>query len=361
MPDNQLTGQMDAAVFYGGHDIRVESLAIPEPAPGEVLVRVRAAGICGSDVLAYRGLGPWQHSASAPGQDGHELAGEIAALGPGVTGLAIGQRVGVEPLHLIACGACAFCRAGRAHLCRQRGLRDGVHVTSRGFAGYDTCPASRVHQLPDSVSLQAAAILDCYACAVHTLNVVNVANGATAVILGSGTMGLTTGQVARAYGLRVLLTGTNRKVLQLALDSGAADQVALLGADDPAAMVAELTGGLGADVVVDAVAIPEVTLRQAAELVAPGGAICVLGVFTASPRLDPHLAYVKEVSIHWSNSYAAFQGLSEYGLALELLASGRVDADPLITHTFALADIGAAFVAADDKDNSLAMKVLVIP
>jgi 2-desacetyl-2-hydroxyethyl bacteriochlorophyllide A dehydrogenase len=350
-----------AAVLYGGKDIRVETLPVPRPGPGEVLVRVRAAGICGSDVLAYRGQGPWQHSATSPGQDGHELAGEIAAMGPGVTGLAVGDRVGVEPLHLLACGQCRFCRSDRAHLCQQRGLRNGVHVTSHGFSEYDTCPASRAHRLPDNVSIDAAAILDCYACAVHTLNLVDIPAGATVVVLGSGTMGLTTGQVARARGLRVLLTGTNRQVLRLALDSGAADEVALVGTDDPAAMVATLTGGAGADVVVDAIAIPAVTMQQAAELVAPGGTIVVLGVFTSAPLLDPHLAYVREVSIRWSNSYDSFRGRSEYDLALELLASGLIDADRLITHRFGLADIGAAFVAADDKDSSHAMKVLVIP
>ncbi|MFC6081218.1 zinc-dependent alcohol dehydrogenase [Sphaerisporangium aureirubrum] len=357
----EIPGTMSAAVFHGGRDIRVETVPVPRPGPGEVLVRVRAAGICGSDVLAFRGLGPWQHSAEAPGRDGHELAGEVAALGDGVTGLAVGQRVAVEPKHLISCGTCPRCVAGRTHLCARRGYVGDRHVTSQGFAEYDVCPAERAHPLPDHVSAEAGAILDCYACGVHTLHLVDVPTGGVAVVLGAGTMGLTMGQVARAGGLRVVLTGTTRESLDLALKAGAADEVALVGADDPAAIVDRLTGGRGADLVVDAVAIPQVTLQQSVELIAPGGTVCVLGVHPTPPRLDPHLAYVKEVAVRWSNSYGSHQGRSEYAMALELVAGGRVAADPLITHRHPLDRILDAFAAADEKDASLAMKVMVQP
>lgn len=238
-------------------------------------------------------------------------------------------------------------------------------MTSEGFAEYDLCPAERAHPLPGHVSLGAGAILDCYACGVHTYNLVETAlaetPGGVMVILGAGTMGLTMGQVARSHGLRVLLTGTSRESLDLALRAGAADEVVLVGSEDPAEAVAALTEGRGADVVVDAVAIPQVTLQQAVELVTPGGQVCVLGVFATPPRLDPHLAYVKEVSLHWSNSYGTHRGGSEYVTALELVASGAVAADPLITHRFPLERIREAFVAADEKDASLAMKVIIQP
>ncbi|GAA1008481.1 alcohol dehydrogenase [Acrocarpospora pleiomorpha] len=350
-----------AAVFYGGRDIRVETLPIPEPGAGEVLIRVGAAGICGSDVLAFRGLGPWQHSADKPGRDGHELAGEVAALGAGVTGLAVGQRVAVEPKHLIHCGVCPACEAGRTHLCQRRGYVGDTHVTSEGFAEYDLCPAERAHPLPDHVSLAAGAILDCYACGVHTYNLVETPPGSTAVILGAGTMGLTMGQVARSHGLKVLLTGMSRESLDLAIKAGAADEVVLVGAEDVAGATAEFTQGRGADLVVDAVAIPEITLQQSVELVTPGGQVCVLGVYPVPPRLEPHLAYVKEVSLHWSNSYGTFRGVSEYATALDLVASRTVAADALITHRYPLDRIVEGFVAADEKDRSLAMKVLIQP
>ncbi|NAS25284.1 alcohol dehydrogenase catalytic domain-containing protein [Herbidospora sp. NEAU-GS84] len=346
---------MRAAVFRGGRDIRIEEMAIPLPGPGEVLVRVGAAGVCGSDVLAFRGQGPWQHSPDKPGRDGHELAGEIAALGDGVTGLHVGQRVAVEPKHLIACGQCPPCRNGRSHLCRRRGYVGDVHVTSEGFAEYDLAPAERVHVLPDSVSLAAGAILDCYACGVHTHNLVRTPAGSRAVVLGSGTMGLTMGQVLRAHGVKVLLTGTAKAFLDLALEAGAADEVAF--AHDARAGIEDFTEGKGADLVVDAVAIPDVTLQQAVESAAEGSPVCVLGVYPTPPRLEPHVAYVREVSVHWSNSY----GPGAYAEALRLVAGNQVAADALITHRFPLDRIVEAFTAADEKERSLAMKVLIEP
>src|SRR6266540_3718923 len=114
---------MRAALFYGGPDIRVEELPRPEPGPGEVLVRVRAAGICGSDLHGYRRARP---EPAGPGREnGHELAGTVAALGAGVTGLSVGQRVGIEPEHLIGCGACRYCARGDTHLCAERGRKHG--------------------------------------------------------------------------------------------------------------------------------------------------------------------------------------------------------------------------------------------
>lgn len=354
---------MSAAVFHGGRDIRVTEVDTPVPGPGEVLIRVGAAGVCGSDVLAFRGQGPWQHSAERPGRDGHELAGVIAAVGAGVTDRFAGQRVAVEPKHLIACGHCPPCQAGRPHLCRRRGYVGDTHVTSEGFAEYDVSPAARAHPLPDHVSLAAGAILDCYGCGVHTYHLVShllPATGGVAVVLGAGTMGLTQGQILRSHGLSVIMTGTNRESLDLAVKAGAADTTALVG-ENVGAVVASHTGGRGADLVVDAVAIPGVTLQQAVGLVAPGGPIAILGVFATPPRLDPHSAYVNEVSIHWSNSYGVYKGRSEYAEALDLVASGRVDADALVTHRFPLARIVDGFVAADEKDTSLAMKVLIEP
>jgi len=355
--------RMSAAVFHGGRDIRVTEVDTPAPGPGEVLIRVGAAGICGSDVLAFRGLGPWQHSADRPGRDGHELAGTVVAVGAGVTDRHVGQRVAVEPKHLIACGHCPPCRAGRSHLCRRRGYVGDTHVTSEGFAEYDVSPAERTHPLPDHVSFAAGAILDCYGCGVHTLHLVEhllPETGAVAVVLGAGPMGLTQGQILRSRGVDVILTGATRASLDLAKRSGAADHAVLAG-DNVGAVVASRTAGRGADLVVDAVAVPGVTLQQAVGLVAPGGPIAVLGVFATPPRLDPHSAYVNEVSVHWSNSYGIHNGRSEYAEALALVADGRVDADALITHRFPLERIVDGFVAADEKDTSLAMKVLVEP
>ena len=354
---------MKAALFYGGSDIRVAEVPMPEPGPGEVLVRVRAAGICGSDLHGYRGVAPWRAPTDREGrQDGHELAGEVAAIGPGVTGLAVGQRVGIEPEHLIGCGTCIYCRRGDAQICPQRGQRHGQRHTSHGFAQYDVCLARNVHPLPDHISTDAAAILDCYACGVHALHRVPLLPYMTVVVLGTGAIGMTLGQVARASGARrVIMVGRREEPLAVARRAGAADACVANSQADPVAAVLDLTGGEGADVVFETVGGNAPTLSQAIKMARPGGTIGILGIFTADPAFDAQTAYRKELTITWSNSYASWQGRSEYAIALDLLAAGRVAAEPIITHHYTLDQIGAAFATAADKQSSGAIKVLVHP
>lgn len=356
---------MKAALFYGGPDIRVAELPMPEPGPGEVLVRVRSAGICGSDLHTYRGANPWRMSADTSSmgrQDGHELAGEVAAIGPGVSGLSVGRRVGIEPEHLIGCGECAYCTRGDTHICQRRGQRHGERHGSHGFSQYDVCLASNVHPLPDNVSTDAAAILDCYACGVHAMHRVPILPYMNVVIIGTGAVGMTLGQVVRASGARrVIMVGTRDEPLALARRAGAADECIANTRGDPVEVVLELTGSEGADVVFETVGGSAPTLGQAIGMTRPGGTICILGVFTTDPELDVRTAYRKELTITWCNSYSSWNGISEYTIALEMLASGRVAAEPLLTHHYPLDQIGEAFIAAADKKSSNAVKVLVHP
>jgi 2-desacetyl-2-hydroxyethyl bacteriochlorophyllide A dehydrogenase len=349
---------METAVFYGGTDIRVEEWPDPRPGPGEVLVRVRSAGICGSDLHGYRGESPWARP--VPYQDGHELAGEIAALGPGVDRLRVGQRVGVEPEHLVGCDRCVHCRGGETHLCAERGRRDGEAHRSHGFSAYDVCLAGQVHPLPEGVTTDAAAILDCYACGVHAVRRARVGPHQVAAVVGTGAIGMTIGQVARASGAgQVLMVGTRPAPLEVAVRAGAADEVIAASEGDPVAAVRQRTGGV--DVVFETVGGAAPTLEQAVEMARPGGVVCVMGVFTRAPEFDVRTAYRKELAIVWSNSYSRWDGVSEYEIALGMLAAGRVDAAPLITHHFPLGRIAEAFAAAADKRGSGAVKVLVHP
>jgi 2-desacetyl-2-hydroxyethyl bacteriochlorophyllide A dehydrogenase len=354
---------MKAALFYGGRDIRVETLPDPQPGPGEVLVRVRAAGICGSDLHGYRRPAPEgapRGGAPRGRENGHELAGVVAALGPGVTGLSPGQRVGIEPEHLIGCGACQECRRGDSHLCATRGQRDGARLGSHGFSEYDVCLAQNVHPLPDSVSEDAASILDCYACAVHALHRTPVTPDSTALVIGTGAIGMTLGQVLRAAGARqVIMAGTRRAPLEIARAAGAADLGIALSEGDPQGALMDLTAGRGADVVYETVGGDAPTLVQAVSGAARGGSVCIMGIFGAPQPLDTAVAYRKELTITWSNSYSTWHGRSEYQIALDLLAAGRVRAEPLLTHHFPLERIAEAFAAADDKQASGAVKVLV--
>jgi threonine dehydrogenase-like Zn-dependent dehydrogenase len=349
---------METALFYGGKDIRVERRDDPAPGEGEVLVRIGAAGVCGSDLHGYRGQSPWRRP--VPHQDGHELAGVIAAVGTGVEGLEVGQPVGVEPEHLVGCGRCVACRRGDTHLCPSRGRRHGEVHRSHGFAEYDVCVAEQVHPLPQGVSVDAAAILDCYACGVHAIRRARVGPHQTAVVIGTGAIGMTTGQVARASGAgRVLMVGTRPAPLRVAVAAGAADSGIAASEEDAVDGVRERCGG--ADVVFETVGGAAPTLEQAVDMARPGGVICILGVFTRPPTFDVRTAYAKELTILWSNSYSRWDGVSEYDIALRLLAQGRADAAPLITHHYPLASIADAFAAADDKRASGAIKVLVHP
>jgi threonine dehydrogenase-like Zn-dependent dehydrogenase len=354
---------MKAALFYGGRDIRVEELPDPLPAPGEVLVAIRAAGVCGSDLHPYRGANPWGSQESGPRRAGHELAGVVVALGAGVSGLEVGQRVGVEPMHLVGCGACRQCRRGDYHVCPTRGLRNGQRRASSGFSELDVVIAENVFPLPDSVSLDAASLLDVYGCGVHAINRIPLRAMEYVCVVGTGPIGLTMGQVARAAGARkVIMIGRRDEPLDLALRVGAADavvnntRVASLGE-----ALADLTEGELCDAVFESVGGTSDTITQAVEAAAFGGRIGIIGAFWGDVSVAYRAANRKELDLRWCNSYSSWHGVREFQIALDLVAAGRVEAEPLISHRFPLSEIGVAFEAADDKRVSGAVKVIVQP
>jgi 2-desacetyl-2-hydroxyethyl bacteriochlorophyllide A dehydrogenase len=350
---------MKTAMFYGGPDVRVEEVPTPAPGPGEVTVRVRAAGICGSDLHGYRQARP---GVSYPIRAGHELSGEILEIGPGVSGLAVGQRVGIEPMHLLGCGSCTQCQRGDYHICPRRGQRGGKSLHSSGFSECDVVAASNVFPLPDHVSLEEAAILDVYAVAVHGVNRLPVKPYHSVVILGTGAVGLTQGQVARALGARqVIVVGQRDDPLEIARACGAADAVINASRVDPVRAVFDLTAGEGADVVFETVGGKANTIQQGCDMAAYGGKVGVVGLFVEPVSIDTRPAMRKEIEIRWVNSYSTWNGVREFQIALDLLARGKVQARPLITHRVPLDLVAEGFAWANDKRGSGAIKVLVIP
>jgi 2-desacetyl-2-hydroxyethyl bacteriochlorophyllide A dehydrogenase len=345
---------MKALVAHGPYDLRVEETPEPVAGPGQVLVRVRAAGICGSDLHWYRGHRPLAFDNRVYG---HEIAGEVAAVGDGVTDLAIGQRVGVEPL--IGCDACPACAAGHYHLCPD--LRHIGAYYSGGFAELTVAPRAKVFPLPATVSVEAAALLDGFAVAVHALHRLPLRDPAAPIaIIGAGTIGLQLLQVLRAAGARNLIVTARRpEQARVARALGAAEVVH--GHDDPAAEVLRLTDGQGAAAVFETVGGSGATLAEAAGMVARGGRIGVLGVFPQTPSVDVTALLRREVDLIFCWSYAAWEGTPEYATALDLMAAGQIDAGPIITHRFPLDDGPAAFTAADDKAASGAIKVVLEP
>ena len=352
---------MKVALFYGGKDIRVEEIPHPTPGPGEVLVRVGAAGVCGSDLHGYRDPSRGWPGLSLPYMTGHELAGEVTALGPDVKGLEIGQRVGVEPRHLVGCGHCRWCLRGDYQLCPELGRVRGELVYSTGFAEYSLEPAEKCYPLPDDLPIEEAAILDVYAVAVHALHRVPVRPMDTVVVLGVGAIGLATVQVARATGARrVIAVGTRDEPLQVARRLGC-DEVINTTKVDVAEAAQALTDGQGAEVVFEAVGGRAPTFAQATEIVSRGGRVGIVGSFVEPQTLDPWLCMHKEVTLRWVWSYGTWEGVPEYQIALDMMATGGFKAGPLITHRFSLDRIGEAFAAADNKRESGAIKVLVVP
>lgn len=351
---------MKAAIFYGGKDIRVEEKPIAEPGPGEVLIKVISCGVCGSDLHLYRGDTPF--GKRDPHERGHELSGEVVQIGPGVEGLKPGQRLAIEAEHLLGCKDCRFCRRGEYHLCIRRGYRHDQYQESHGFSQYDACFMENCHPLPDHVSYDHATLIDCYACGIHALNRVPHTPIDTIVVFGTGAIGITLGQVAKACGVdRVIMVGTRHEPLELAKRAGAADTGIVNSEGDPVEAVRGLTGAEGPDAIFETVGGSGSTLNQAIGMARFGGIIAVLGIFTQAQPVDLITAYRKELRIQWSNSYSRWQGVSEYKMALDLMAKGRVNPGALITHHYPLDQIAQAFEAANNKQASGAIKVLVHP
>lgn len=352
---------MKAALFYGGKDIRVEEVSDLKPGPGEVLVRVIAAGVCGSDLHGYRDPNRKPAGVDGPFMTGHELAGEVAALGPDTEGLTIGQHVGVEPRHLVGCGQCRWCRSGNYHICPWRGQVDGKKIRSTGFSEYSMEAAEKCYPLPNGASIEEAAIMDVYAVAVHAVHRVPAGPTDRVAVIGLGPIGLATVQVAKATGAaQVIGLGTRDSQLDLAMQIGC-DNVVNVNNDDPAAAVLEITKGQGADAIYESVGGTSSTLKTATDIAAQGARVSVIGLHTQAQELDSAACMQKELSLDWANSYSTWNGVSEFKIALDMLLTGKYEAAPMITHRFPLDQIDQAFAAADDKQTSGAVKVLVLP
>jgi 2-desacetyl-2-hydroxyethyl bacteriochlorophyllide A dehydrogenase len=345
---------MKAARFYGGKDIRVETVPDPEPGPGQVLVRVRAAGICGSDLHGYRAPNP--QASAAPRTSGHELAGEVVGLGRGVKSLKVGDRVGVEPL--IGCGECEHCGWGQYHLCAKLEHIGGAR--SGGFAELTVAPEEKAYLLPEHVSYDEASILDVLAVAVHALTIVPVEPAERVVVVGTGAIGLSIANMAALAGASVAVVGRRQGPLDVAAEIAGA-----YGVDssqvDPVEAVMEWSNGRGADIVYEAVGGTADTLNLSVQMTGAKGTVGVVGSFRTPQTIDTRLALRREMTLAWVWSYALRRERPEFDIALDLLARGLLKAEPLITHRFPLDRIGEGFVAADKKSEYESIKVLVLP
>jgi len=325
----------------------------PQPAEGEVLVRVRACGICGSDIHGWDGSTGRRRP---PLIMGHEASGEIAAVGPKVTAWKAGDRVTFDST--IYCGECAPCRAGRVNLCENRrvlGVAPVEYSQDGAFAEFAAMPARILYRLPDGLSFPHAAMVEPVSIAIHAVQRVKVAPTDTAVVVGSGMIGLFVVQALRWAGAkRIIAIDLEAKRLDLARELGATDTIQSDQAD-VAAEVARLTGGNGADLAFEVVGISP-TLQLALACLRKGGSAVLVG--NLAPKTDFPLQAVvtREISLFGSCSSAG-----EYPLCLDLISRGVIRVEPMISALAPLAEGAEWFKRLSAPDGAKFMKVILQP
>ena len=336
---------MRAAFIAGKENIDVREIDMPTPAADEVLVRVRACGICGSDLHFYHGVFPANPNISP----GHEFAGEVAEVGQEVSGFEEGQRVVVEPIR--RCQECAFCRTGRYHLCPKHMLL-GTFAPG-GLAEYVSVPAYTLYPLPDHLDFELGALVEPMAVAVHGVHLVNLAVGERVLVMGSGTIGLFSVIAAKAAGAgEVISTYRHDHQGEAALAAGASRTI----------RDSELTGleKEGIDVVIETIGGSGPTLAQALGAVRPGGRISVLGLFPGAVQLGGLALILKEVAVVGGITYCRPGLHSDFDVAIGILRSDPERARAVITHRFPLNEVAQAFATAADKGTK-SLKVHVTP
>lgn len=340
---------MRAAIIAKPGDIRIGSVPDPTPKPDELIVRVGACGICGTDLHIAEGEFPPTPYPIVPG---HEFAGEVVAIGSNVlsepggkdTKFSIGTRVAVDPS--LFCGQCVFCRAGQGNLCLQWGaIGDTVNGA---FAEYVAVPAANAYRLPDQVSFREAALIEPVSCAVHGIHRLQPRLGDSMLIVGAGTMGLLLLQLAlRGGASRVAMLDLNPQRLKLAEK---------LGAYHTAAKLDELLAiePLGFDCVIDATGVAP-AIESALQAVKRGGKFMVFGVAPSEARvaLSPFRVYNDEITIVGSMAV-----LHSYQQAVDLVSGGAVNTGVMLTEAFALEQFSQAL---DRVRKGQGLKTQILP
>lgn len=341
---------MKALLLSQYRKLEVTDLAVPEPAPDEVLIRVAACGICGSDVHGYDGSSGRR---IPPIVMGHEAAGTIAAVGRNVGGLEQGDRVTFDST--VYCGECPNCRRGDINLCDRRevlGVSCGDYRRAGAFAEFVAVPARIVHRLPGKLPFAEAALLEAVAVALHAVSLAPVSSGDTALVVGAGTIGLLLQQALRVAGCsRVFVTDVDATRLRLSTELGA---TAVFPATDLSREISKATNGAGVDLAIEAVGKGE-TVNAAIDSVRKGGSVVLVG--NVSPEITLPLQKVVTRQIRLQGSCAS---AGEYPRAIELLASGAIRVKPLITATAPLVQGPEWFERLYAREPNL-MKVVLTP
>ena len=339
---------MKAAVWYGGKEIRIEEVPKPDPGPNEVLVRVKATGICGSDLHAYEGISKRR---VPPLIMGHEIAGEIAEIGGHVKGSQIGDRVVVQPV--LSCGECEQCRSGNENICRNIRFL-GLHVPG-GFAEYVKAPAKNCYTMPSRLRFEEACLTEPLSVAVHVVNNVPVGVNGTILIVGAGVVGSMVTQVARARTSgKVIVTDVLGSRLDLAKKLGADITINPQKKNVPEE-IHRITEGRGVDVSIEVVGI-ESTIQDALASVKKGGTTIAIGLLEKSIRIDVMSLVSSESKLLGSYLYND----CDFRSSINLITEGKVNLQPYLTRILALDDALKGFEEmATNKGKTL--KVILRP
>lgn len=349
---------MKAAVLYGKDDLRVVEVPVPEPGPQEVLVKVHACAICGTDptVISKGWKGMPEYGTFIPG---HEYSGEIVKVGPDVIDFKVGDRIAIESHK--GCGYCRNCKRGKYTICLNYGKPETGHrhygfTNNGGYAQYVVNHVSTLYKVAENISYEEAALVTTAACVHYAIdNIGGFLGGEEVAVLGPGPIGLMAVQLSKALGAgKVYLTGTRESRLTIGRELGA-DVTININEEDALERVMEETDGLGVDLVIECSGAAS-AVEDAYEMVMRGGRLSFIG----DPHERPTPNHRKFVLDDLKAAGVRGEGLGDCRRSLELLKLGKIEAKPFITHHFSLDDINEGFDTFINRKGG-ALKVIIEP
>jgi L-iditol 2-dehydrogenase len=342
---------MRAARLYAARDLRVEDIPAPELSPGKVLVRIRAAGICGSDVHLYQDGRIGDVKLDGPLIPGHEMAGEVALVGDGVRNIKPEIKVAIDPSQ--PCGVCEFCRTGHYNVCPDM-IYAGIPPTDGGFCEYMALPPSCLYPIPDRFTYGEGVMIETMAVGLHAVDLAHVKTGDTAVVFGMGPVGQTILQCLRVAGAQeIFAVDPIQHRIDTALLHGATAGINPT-REDPVASVRKLTRGRGVDVAIEAAGEPE-TPGQCVETARPGGRVVLVGIPTDdTTTFKAGSARRKGLTI-----YVTRRMRHTYRRCIDLVDRGVVDLRSLVTHAVPLDDLQNTITMVEERANQVIKAIIV--
>ena len=309
-----------------------------------VLIKMKAAGICGSDMGIYRGTNA---AATYPRVIGHEMVGVVEEVGEGVASLKPGDRVIVD--QVVSCGHCYACRKGRGNVCGNLQVR-GVHIDG-GYREYIAVPEQDCYLLPDTLSDVEAVMIEPTTIAIQSCSRAGLCEEDVLLILGCGVLGSTILKIARLSGAKIVVADIVQDKLEEALDNGA-DYVINISKEDLAERMRELTGGYGATVSIDAACTKD-SLLTLMEVTGNAGRVITMGFSVAPTEVNQFVITSKELDVRGSRLQN-----KKFQAAIDLIREGRLDLSGTVSHTFPLEKAQEAFDFMNSKDPSIRKVVL---